>query len=558
MEMYRKIGLMILLMLLVFQFPVQAFAVDYSISDVTIDAQVKADGTVEVVENHTYLFEGDFNGITREIAPKEGSSIQNFSGYENGTELEVEREGDLYRVYREGDDETVTIELRYDILDAVEKFEDGAEFYWPFFDDRNESDYEDMTIAVSPPAPAEETDFLGYEEAYETGTLLDDGTVIFEMGLVPEGSNGDIRVIFDEELFPALPEQGGSIREALAEEKERLENEAAIFAARRDTGGAIGNGLVPAAGAALLGLTAWAWNRARKTKQLAKPAGEGFFVPKQKMSIPATLHFTKSSILTPAVTAAALMELVRKKNVEQLSEEQFRLIDRNAEYGHESLLIDLLFDKIGDGSFFATEDLESYTKNELNHASYNESIAAWQQGVAEEVKQQELYRKHPLLRWTVGLTGLALFAAAVFFGLLDLLPLMFFSIVIGICFIAFCFYSPLTYEGHVIREEWKQLRNAMEDMDPAVWKQLDRDEKMRAFAYVLGADEKSPNRKTQGFTNAYSQSAFADFGVFYNPVLLTGIFVAANSSTSASASGADSMPVGGGGVGGGGGGSGAF
>lgn len=553
----KKFSIITMVLLVFMLFPLQALAVDYSISEVTINAKVNEDGIVNVVENHTYEFEDDFNGITREIAPKEGTSIQNFTGYENGSELAVERDGDLYQIFRKGDDETVTIELRYEIHDAIEKFEDGAEFYWPFFDDRNESDYENMTIRVSPPAPAERTDFVGYDEAYGTGLVQNDGSVLFEMGMVPEGSNGDVRVIFDAELFPALPLQEGSAREELADEKERLENEAAAFAARQDTGRFIGTGLVPAAGALLLAMTAWAWNRSRKTRQQAKPADGAFFVPKQKMSIPATLYFTKSSILTPPVTAAALMELVRKQYVEQLSEEQFRLIDRHTEFKHEASLIELLFDKVGDGTFFETKDLEDYTKNELNHSAYNESIAAWQQGVAAEAKQHGLYGNPTGLRWTVGSIGLALIAAAIFFGITDLLPLMFFSLVIGICFIAFCFYSPITYEGHVIRAEWKQLREAMENLEETEWHQLTQDEKMRAFAYVLGVDEKSTNPNTQRFTTAYSDSAFADFGVFYNPVLLTGIFVAANSSTSASASGTGSVSAGGG-VGGGGGGSGAF
>lgn len=555
--MHKKKSITVLLMLLVFVlFPLHALAVDYTISEVTIDAQVNADGTVDVVEHHTYEFDGEFNGITREIVAKEGTSIQSFSGLENGKELKTERDGDVYKVFRQGEDETITIELRYQIQSAIQKYEDGAEFYWPFFDDRNESAYEQMTVTVLPPAPSEDTAFLGYEEAYQTGSLQDEGSVRFDMNTVPEGSNGDIRVIFNPALFPAIPEQDGMIRKELAKEAERLEDEAIIFAARQGTGAAIGNGLIPAAGAFLLALTAWAWNRARKTKQQAQPANGDFFVPKQKMSIPATLYFTKSAILTPPVTAAALMELVRKKNVEQLSEEQFRLLDRHTEHDHEARLIELLFDKIGDGEHFMTQDLESYTKNELNHSSYNDSIAAWQQGVAEEVKQQDLYGKHPVLRWTTGLIGLALFVAAIFFGIFNLLPLMFFSLIIGICFVAFCFYSPITFEGHVIRQEWKQLRIAMENLDASEWNRLTQDEKMRAYAYVLGTDEKSANRNTQNFTNAYSQSAFADMGVFYNPVLLTGIFIAANSTTSASASGTGSMPAGG--VGGGGGGSGAF
>ena len=557
--MHKKKSIMILLMLLVFVlFPLHALAVDYYISEVTIDAQVKTDGTVDVVEHHTYEFDGEFNGITREIVAKEGASIQNFSGFENGKKLKTERDGNVYKVFRSGEDETITIELHYEIQNALRKYEDGAEFYWPFFDDRNESDYGQMTVTVFPPAPSENTTFLGYEEAHQTGSLQDNGSVRFDMDTVPEGSNGDIRVIFDEDLFPTIAEQDGAIREELAKEAERLEDEALAFAARQDTGAAIGNRMIPVAGAFLLALITWAWNRARKIKQLAKPSSNAFFVPQQKMSIPATLYFTKSSILTPAVTAAALMELVRKKNIGQLSEEQFQLLDRHTEHDHEAILIKLFFDKIGDGEYFKAHDLESYTKNELNHSSYNDSITDWQQGVAQEVKQQDLYGKHPVLRWTSGLVGLALFGSAIFWGTLNLLPLMFFSIIIGMCFIAFCFYSPLTFEGHAIRQEWKQLRMAMQNLERSEWNRLTQDEKMRAYAYVLGADEKSANQNVQSFTNAYSQSAFADMGVFYNPVLLTGIFITANSTTSASASETGSMPGGGGGVGGGGGGSGAF
>lgn len=539
-------------------FPTQAFAVDYSISAVSIYAHVQTDGTVSVTEHHTYNFEGEFNGITRELPPKKGTSIDQFTSTEGGKKLKVERDGDLYKVYRSGNDEVVTIELRYEIDHAVTKFEDAAEFYWPFFDKRNDSEYEKLTITVIPPTATGVLDFLGYDEAYQTGTLENTGAVQFRMGQVPSSSNGDIRVAFDAQLFPSLTEQPGTILSDIVEDKERLEEAALVFSSRQDTSRTLGNVLLPILGALLLAITAWAWKRERKTKQQAQPKTAAFFVPTQIMSIPATLYFTKSSILTPAVTVAALMELVRKHNIEQLTDNQFRLINRDTEFDHEATLIALLFDKIGDGDIFETKDLENYTKNELNHAAYNDSITKWQQQVAAEVKQYEWYEKHVTFRWTVGFIGLALAGFAIFLGVLNLFPWMIASLILAVLFFVFCFYSPIVYEGHVIREEWKQLRLAMENLDPAHWHALSQDEKMRAYAYLLGADEKSTNEKTQSFTQAYSDSAFADFGVFYNPVLLTGLFVAANTSTSASASSSSSISGGGGGIGGGGGGSGAF
>ncbi|ANU13126.1 putative membrane protein [Planococcus halocryophilus Or1] len=556
--MHKKKSTIALWVLLIFAlFPIQALAVEYSISNVTIEAQVNADGTVDVTENHTYRFEGEFNGITREIIPKGGTLVQQFSATEGNRKLKVEHQENVYKVFRSGEDETITIEIRYEIQNAIVKFEDGAQFYWPFFDDRNDSDYEQLAVTVLPPAPAKHVDFVGYDQAYQTGNLQAGGSVRFDMGTVSAGSNGDVRIIFDEELFPGIAQQDGTIRSELTDEKDRLEAEALAFSTKQNTSRFWGNGFVAAAGAFLLALVAWAWNQARQMKLQAKPNTTDFFVPKQKMSIPATLYFTKSSILTPAVTAAALMELVRKKNIEQLSEEKFKLISRQTDYIHEEKLLELLFDKTGDGEFFETTDLENYTKNELNHSSYNDSIAAWRNGVVEEVREHNLHDKHLALRVTTGFIGTGLFGAAIYFGLLDLLPLMIFSIITGIFLLAFCFYSPITYEGHVIREEWKQLQRAMENLDQTEWNRLTQDDKMRAYSYLLGAEENSANQKTQSFTNAYSDAAFANFGLFYNPVLLTGLFIAANANTTVSASTTDSFG-GGGGVGGGGGGSGAF
>ncbi|MBP3950154.1 DUF2207 domain-containing protein [Bacillus suaedae] len=41
----------------------------------------------------------------------------------------------------------------YLIEDGVTAYADVAEFYWPFFDDRNDSSYEQLTITVHPPEP---------------------------------------------------------------------------------------------------------------------------------------------------------------------------------------------------------------------------------------------------------------------------------------------------------------------------------------------------------------------------------------------------------------------
>ncbi|QDY45818.1 hypothetical protein FK545_11460 [Planococcus glaciei] len=86
------------------------------------------------------------------------------------------------------------------------------------------------------------------------------------------------------------------------------------------------------------------------------------------------------------------------------------------------------------------------------------------------------------------------------------------------------------------------------------WDRLKTDEKQRAYAYLLGSDPKTAERKAMAFTSA--ESAAGDSSFVMNPIFMTAIFVSAGSTTTASASGGSAGS--GAGVGGGGGGSGAF
>src|SRR5690625_7148430 len=101
---------------IVFGFPSFAFAVEYAIEEMLIEVQLEESGEAKVIENQTYTFDSDFNGITRTLYVKEGSSIQDFRAEENGSTLEVEREDATFKIHRKGNvSETVTIENHYRI-----------------------------------------------------------------------------------------------------------------------------------------------------------------------------------------------------------------------------------------------------------------------------------------------------------------------------------------------------------------------------------------------------------------------------------------------------------
>ena len=213
------------LLIVLLLIPTAAFAVDFEISDVVIEAHLQPNGDADVVEKHTYVFDSKFNGVTREIIAKKGAAIADFEAYENGKLLKVEHEKGTYKIFRSGKDETIIVEMRYQIINAMEKYEDGAQFYWPFFDERNETDYGQMTIIVHPPAAAHDVLYLGYDSAYEKGHLNTNGIVEFRLGDVSSGENGDIRVVYEPDLFPSIVVQNGKIRDELKSEKSQLANE---------------------------------------------------------------------------------------------------------------------------------------------------------------------------------------------------------------------------------------------------------------------------------------------------------------------------------------------
>src|SRR5690625_2489640 len=165
----KKMMSFILVLAALLIFPLPALAVDYSIDQMQIDAYLLDDGNANVTEKQTYVFDGEFNGITRSLIPKEGTKIVNVEATENGEKRKIEQEDNEYKIYRSGKDEQVTIELSYTIEDSVERYPDVAQFYWPFFDKSNESDYEQLDVFVHPPEPTDKVIAFGRSEERRVG-----------------------------------------------------------------------------------------------------------------------------------------------------------------------------------------------------------------------------------------------------------------------------------------------------------------------------------------------------------------------------------------------------
>lgn len=553
--------------------PNVGYAVDFSITEVKIDAFLQDDGKVEVKESHTYSFDGEFNGITREIVPKEGTEITQFIATENGKSLRIERDETLYKIHRKGEDEAVTVNISYMIENGVDVYSDVAEFYWPFFDERNESSYGEMMIVIHPPKKTSEVIAFGYDEAFDTEEISSDGSVLFQLGEVPSGENGDIRVAYDATLFPnANIAADKPMKSEIIRAEQSLYDEAAEFADKQETFSKIAIIIVPIFTVLLLIMFISFLMRERMKKlDVHRQLQSAFFIPKEILSMPATIYFTKGMAFLPAeAMSAAVLDLVRKGIVTKTEDNRFSLRSMPTKLlEHEQLLIDFLFHEIGSGQEFSFEDLSSYTKRKKNHEKFQNYMMKWQQAIQKEVKEANLYEKNSGFRWTLFFFGLILSPLLFFFPSYDLFGWFFATLVIVVIFWVFAAsYITKSWDGLMIVEEWKSLHERILQVSHLEWEALTNDEQMRTYIYGIGTKDEDIIEKNEQFVQSFRPSQHSGYNdwnavnvnsmIFIGPHLSSNFHSAHKTTQSTTSSSSSSSSSSGGGVGGGGGGSGAF
>ncbi|MBD8071157.1 DUF2207 domain-containing protein [Bacillus sp. PS06] len=557
----------------VFFLPDRSYAVDYNITNVIMEAQLQENGKVSVTETHTYEFDGKFSGITREIVPKKGSAINEFQAMEDGKSLKIEQDDHLYKIHRKGSDETITVELTYLIEGGVNIYQDIAEFYWPFFDDRNEVTYEQLEIIVHPPTPTSDVIAFGYDQAFQTEHIGQDGTVIFQLGEVPDGKNGDIRVAYDVTLFPSAAVTANKpMKSEILETKQNLIDAAVARAQAQEQLRQYGGLGILLFALILFVLILRTSLQARRTRRNVEQSYENhsFFVPKQVMSLSATISYTNGRILPSEAMAAALLDLVRKGIVKKTGNNGFRLANRQTDLlEHEQILIELLFDKIGSNGEFNFEELNTFTKNKNNHQTFQTYKMKWAQAVGAEVRQHDLYEDKKKYRTIIGLSSLLLIPMLIIFPVYGLPAQLFFTILLFITVLIYAFaYHPKTTAGHQLSYEWRIFKTYFKDLAEEDWKSLTEDERMRAYLYGLGVNQKQLTERNEVLVESFKPSIGSTPAAgMYGPVDISTIAffgpIASSTfhsvdQTTQSTTNSSSSTGGGGGVGGGGGGSGAF
>jgi uncharacterized membrane protein YgcG len=565
--MGNKMIVMILVTLMFLIAPTAVSAFNLTIPHAEIDAYLQEDGSVEVEESFTYEFDGDFNGVIRALNYTDYTAIENVEAYENGQKLEIETVDEyVHRIHRPGEDDTFTVDMTYTIENGVELYEDRGEFYWAFFDSSNETAYESMQIRVHPPGVSENAEAIGYGEAENTEEVTEDGYVLFDLGYVDDGENGDIRAAFDAALFTGVSRTSeGSAAEQIQQEKQDREESAAAFAERQDTYSAYGPFALSAFALLIFLIIFTDWKKYRHLKQEAYSDTLTPGAPDLQMSLPATMYYMRPAV-SPELLTASLLDLVRQGKVVQEENESFRLVTRKNLLKHEEILVAMLFDDIAGDDVFVLSDLSGYLKKEKNYTTFEEKKAKWQKAVLEEKKEADLKINRTAFRVGIGLSAFLPLAASIVFILHGLVLLFVISLIMSFVILVLALaYEPRTVKGWKLLRNWTDYKKEISDYSLEDWKQLDPDDQKTAFIYGLGLNVKSMKKMSSELTATITAAQPTSIGKNSDlPVFMTAGLLASTQFKTSSAEAASSFSTssgvtgGGSGVGGGGGGSGGF
>lgn len=405
-----------------------AAAKDFSITKVSVDAQVLPNGDVRVSDTRTLDFSGAFHFVYWNLATKgtDGIAVQGALGPAAGAPAETvpyepstssvtgvpTGETGTYIVETSAD--TVTVQLNFDLTDAAasftvnyvakgaaKRFTDTAQLYWQFIGADTAVAQKDVTVTVHLPSGVRRDQVRAWAHGplWGTVTIQPDASVVMKVDPLPAQTFVEGRILFPAAALSAAPEQpGAKLAEALAQEK-RFADEAnrSRLWARVKVGlwGLLGVG-VPLLALILVVILYVRHGREPRT-QFQAPYLRDIPTPPLPPALVAFI-WRMGSVGSEDVTAT-LLDLVNRKviDLERIVVEKRSLLghsdattykltlhdDRLGELlNYERDLCTFLFHEMADGDELVLSDLKDIAKK--RRSAFAEGFAAWKRKVEKE------------------------------------------------------------------------------------------------------------------------------------------------------------------------------
>ena len=229
--------------------PQAAHAKDYFIDSVNIRANLKADGGMDVVENRTFNFDGDFSFVYWDFPLKNGQTIDFTSlsaRSEDGQTMQfkqsdtqevgtfsIEDDGETQRLtaYFNASDEKLTFDLAYTESNVVAAYSDNAQLYWQFIGRGWGVETKNVSIDIVPPTPLAKNQVRAWAHGPLNGAvaITEEGNVTLKVSDLPANTFVEARALYPVSAFPYASTVEGTISDKALQEEQAWADEANAY-----------------------------------------------------------------------------------------------------------------------------------------------------------------------------------------------------------------------------------------------------------------------------------------------------------------------------------------
>ena len=401
------ISFILLIIIIIFSFTNLSIDAQRSFEITDYNAQVKIleNGDLQVSEIFEYSFDGDFNGIIRDIGIKGSDGLQYFKASEyfpEDKELNYDQssKGDMitYRIYDKSNNERKLFLLEYQLKNVINLYNDTAEFYWKFFDESNTSPIGHVKVEVVLPGEVskEELKVFGHGPLDGKVSIQENSKIVYEVYRLSSGEMVEARILFPTSL---VHKGHKIINENKFAEIMKEELGWAKKADREKNFNILGILLIPLI--ILLNIFLAIRLYFKYDKELKPEVEIDYYRELPQDITPAVLSKLMSiqGVGTKDIMAT-LMDLVRKKylKIEEIQDRKkkdykFILIESDTKNlkEHESYLIQWLLYSIGDGRSVTLKEIKDYAKSSRTQRSFVHNYNNWAKKVGQEFKKYNYF-----------------------------------------------------------------------------------------------------------------------------------------------------------------------
>lgn len=388
---------------------------DISVKNWQVDSEILEDGSLSVVEDISFYFNSDFNGVYKDIVLTGTKGIENLEIQEikpnklDYKKVENAKNGDtnVYTVDKEEDSisikifspseyEEKTFRFSYTMLDVANNYGDVSEFTYKFIGDENSSYIENLNIDIKLPRKLnDQVKIFGHGYNQNTINFKGDDKVTIKGEHIPSESLVEARILMPLDFLPkaSLRSSEDMLEILLKQEESYLKEEerSRTIKAKREKG--VKNLSIVSIGlASILAVYSYLKNRHNLEPYEDKLRGNLIVLPPAIITHISRMPFDSNMIIASIYSLSYKGYLsieeaepfTKKHSKEEVENFRLKLLDgdRSKLLDHEEFLIDWLFNDIGNGESLTSEDIYRYTSK--NESKFTENFTKWCQLVSED------------------------------------------------------------------------------------------------------------------------------------------------------------------------------